>query len=1447
MTGNKSDSSARKHFTSAETIDLPRNADGALLADAVPPPQRVGRYGILQSLGRGGFADVFLARDEELDRLVALKVPRRDRFRDEEELAKFHDEARMVAQLQHPSIVTVHDVGRDGDTRFIVMEYIRGRTLLDFLKQEKLTCPRAARMLADIADAVAHADQHGFVHRDIKPQNILLDSDDHPHVADFGLALSSRDRDVSFDVAGTTHYMAPEQVRGENHRIDGRTDVWALGVTLYLMLTGRLPFPGMRNEAFRLILYSDPTPPCEIDPSIPTELERICLRCLCRQMSDRYRTAAELSHDLHVWFVSETGDTGFSTSTRRIPLIEPPEASVVPRGLRAFDGDDYDFFLQLVPGPRDRDGLPTTIGFWKKRIEDREAHSTFRVGLLYGPSGCGKSSLIKAGLLPRLNAAVAHVSIEATPQETEARLLKSLQRRFSELPECQTAAEVLYQLREHPEISQGRKVLIVIDQFEQWLQSWPSRQNEELIDALRHCDGSRVQCVLSVRDDFWLAVTRFMHLLEVNVVDGENALLVDSFDPAHARDVLRKLGAAYDRLPEQVDEMSDEQSSFIEQTIEGLSQENRLLPVRLSVLVEMCRDRPWTPDSLNAMGGTDGVGITFLENNFGRVANASRRHHETAARNILAALVPHDGQIKGSVRSRSELLDVSSYSNRPRDFDQLLRILDAELRLISPSGTPELEDSFESDESGVVIETALEDGSTQLEQRYQLTHDFLVPSIRDWLERGKRETRRGRTQLLLEEQAALWHKRQAVRFLPSLTEWAAIQLLTRRKDWRETERKLMRAATVRITRRALLVSCICVVLLLTGFGVLRGVQQRQMRVEAGLLLSRLNDVDIKDVPDVVADLQPYRELVDPELSRLIKSDSVPQRARIRAALALLPSDSAQSAWLLCDVLVSPQADVRIFGDIRNCLVPYASQIIPRLETVLRDESQPRTVRFHAACVLAGLDAQSKVWPDIKVEIVESLLLEPPAFASLWIDLLLPAAEHLCESLPDAIQSATNLSTARVGALAFFRFHDEDPAELAKLLLKAGDDQYRAVLELLKQNPEQVVDTLKTMLQQDPDTSNPNDDPERHARQTANLSLALLQSGDTTSFQEHLALSPDPTLRNCLIHGMNPLRMELTDLLPLLSDDDDEHVYTAILQAIAIHAEEPVSPQLKERLLPEIKQAFQTHPDRLVHSLAALILQRIEEGNVAEIVRRADFDEPNDSRRWFVNSAGLTMVIIDPTSVAEARLEKALDVQQTFAISTTEVTVGQLRQFRPQHQQDTAESQQIPAVSLHVLYAIGFCQWLNQQEGIPETEWCYPHPDQLSTRNFDPVAGYRNKTGYRLPTADEWEFACRAGTTTTRHFGEVASLLKYYGWDVVESRGYPQPVGQLLPNAFGLFDMHGNVSEICTVDEQPPYALVARGSGCYGRSGALMSDASQPFYATAISSTSGIRLVRTISK
>jgi hypothetical protein len=175
---------------------------------------------------------------------------------------------------------------------------------------------------------------------------------------------------------------------------------------------------------------------------------------------------------------------------------------VVPKGLRSFDAHDADFFLGLLPGPRDRDGLPESIRFWKTRIEETDPDRTFAVGLLYGPSGCGKSSLVKAGLLPRLARRVLAVYVEATAEETEARLLRGLRRHCPGLPEGLGLADTLAALRRGQGLAAGQKVLVVLDQFEQWLHAHRQQEEAELVDALRQCDGSRVQCLVLVRDDF---------------------------------------------------------------------------------------------------------------------------------------------------------------------------------------------------------------------------------------------------------------------------------------------------------------------------------------------------------------------------------------------------------------------------------------------------------------------------------------------------------------------------------------------------------------------------------------------------------------------------------------------------------------------------------------------------------------------------------------------------------------------------------------------------------------------------------------------------------------------------------------------------------------------------------------------------------------------------------
>src|SRR5262249_34498884 len=235
------------------------------------------------------------------------------------------------------------------------------------------------------------------------------------------------------------------------------------------------------------------------------------------------------------------------------PVATPADQQplrIVPKGLRSFDAPDADFFLELLPGPRDRDGLPDSIRFWKTGIEETDAGSTFLVGLIYGPSGCGKSSLVRAGLLPRLSDDVITVYVEATAEGTETRLLNGLRKRRPALSANLGLTETLAALRRGPGVPAGQKVLIVLDQFEQWLHARKEEENTELVQAVRQCDGGRVQCVVLVRDDFWMAATRFMANLEISLVQGQNCAAVDLFDLHHARKVLTAFGRAYGRLPD---------------------------------------------------------------------------------------------------------------------------------------------------------------------------------------------------------------------------------------------------------------------------------------------------------------------------------------------------------------------------------------------------------------------------------------------------------------------------------------------------------------------------------------------------------------------------------------------------------------------------------------------------------------------------------------------------------------------------------------------------------------------------------------------------------------------------------------------------------------------------------------------------------------------------------
>ena len=269
-----------------------------------PMPARIGRYIVRRVLGQGTFGTVYLADDPELNRQVAIKAPRAGRFATVADADKFLDEARHAAGLKHPGIVAIYDAGRDGADCYIVQEYVAGHTLGEVMQGERLSHVAVARLLAEIADALNYAHQHGFVHRDLKPANIMVSLDGNsPKLLDFGLAVSRETQaHLAGHVAGTPAYMAPEQVRGETDRLDGRADIWGLGVIAYQLLTDRQPFwRGDVKTCLDEIQYREPKWPRQIDEMIPTALERVTLRCLFKSPTARYGAAADIAADLRRW------------------------------------------------------------------------------------------------------------------------------------------------------------------------------------------------------------------------------------------------------------------------------------------------------------------------------------------------------------------------------------------------------------------------------------------------------------------------------------------------------------------------------------------------------------------------------------------------------------------------------------------------------------------------------------------------------------------------------------------------------------------------------------------------------------------------------------------------------------------------------------------------------------------------------------------------------------------------------------------------------------------------------------------------------------------------------------------------------------------------------------------------------------------------------------------
>ena len=375
---------------------------------------------------------------------------------------------------------------------------------------------------------------------------------------------------AAYAIAGTPAYMSPEQARGEGHRLDGRSDLFSLGVVMYEMLTDSRPFRGgSLRETLSQVISAAPRSLREFRSRIPSELERICLKALAKRAVDRFGDLQEFGDELQRWLDSSTAGEKCESGSVAV-------ATVIPRGLHCFTEDDAAAFVQLLPGPRNRDGVPDSVAFWVRRLSGLDTGPRLSVGVIYGPSGCGKSSLVRAGIVPRLPAGLDVVFVEASAGETERRLEVALRRCVPGLPQGEDAAGLLGLIRQR----RLCRLVLVIDQLEQWLSGSQANADSLLVRALRQCDGGRLQAVLMVRDDFIVSVSRLMHELDTPILQQQNCAMVDLFSVAHAKTVLQKLGLACGRLPGPPGQLTAEQRSFVDSVVDGLADGNRVISVR---------------------------------------------------------------------------------------------------------------------------------------------------------------------------------------------------------------------------------------------------------------------------------------------------------------------------------------------------------------------------------------------------------------------------------------------------------------------------------------------------------------------------------------------------------------------------------------------------------------------------------------------------------------------------------------------------------------------------------------------------------------------------------------------------------------------------------------------------------------------------------------------------
>jgi formylglycine-generating enzyme required for sulfatase activity len=753
------------------------------------------------------------------------------------------------------------------------------------------------------------------------------------------------------------------------------------------------------------------------------------------------------------------------------------------------------------------------------------------------------------------------------------------------------------------------------------------------------------------------------------------------------------------------------------------------------------------------------------------------------------------------MRSQQELLAASGLAPRPLEFGGLLRILDTELRLIAPTD----------------LEGA-EEGGRADGHYYQLTHDYLVPALRQWLTAGQRETRRGRAELLLAERANVWNARPQQRHLPSWWEWATIRLHTRPRDWTLPQRRMMRAAG---RNHLLMASVLAVLVGVLGWAAVEG--SRYLR--AVELVRALDSVDTAGVGKIAEDLSSCRYWADPRLTKMIEEGDA--RQRLHASLALLPVDPDRVNYLY-DRMLDADRQPDEFWVLCQALREHRQELAERLTRFLLEESNPDQ-RLRAACALAFYDPRNPLWTgDTRLcdDVANKLLREPPVLAERWIEgtraLRLQFGSSFLKIASDPARSDEH---ARAFHLSVFcKPLEVSTEELAAFILEHDDLLlHDRVLPYLLAKDNEAVKLMSEELDKKPSSEMSEVEMDILAKRRSKAAVFLLQYDQQDGpWPVHeagclwplLRDSADLRLRTCLMHRFSQVGADPETLVRQYEEEQDTGARRALLLSLGGFKNSLPAGQrqrLADRL--QLLETYRHDPDTGLHSALEWLLRSWELDAELDSIDRQLAGLPAGKRRWCVNARGQTLTLLEgpvelelgsPALEAGRQADESLRrrvIPRSFAIATKEVTALQFRAFLEGIGHNWQPSERLgqdpggPMIGVTWFQAAQYCRWLSEQEGVPEDQMCYPPLDKIKP-GMEMPENYLSRTGYRLPTEAEWEYACRAHSVTSRHGGISEQLLGNYAWFIQNASGRTQPVGKKMPNDYGLFDLYGNALEWC---------------------------------------------------